>query len=105
MPSSNTPSDLKAVIVRALDAACTNAADEISNGCLNRSFANIKELPRLLFRCATFRFCPRPISPSLRKALRYPIPRDTPLGRQLQPLSLAITPALHEFLKQRTDHG
>jgi hypothetical protein len=43
----------KAVIVRALDAACTNAVDEISNGCLNRSFANIKELPRPLFRCAT----------------------------------------------------
>ena len=53
MPSSNTPSDLKTVIIRALDAACTNASDENSNGCLSRSFANIKELPRLLFQCAT----------------------------------------------------
>jgi hypothetical protein len=53
MSSSKTPSDLEVVIVRALDAACTNAADEISNGCLDRSFVNINELPRLLFRCAT----------------------------------------------------
>ena len=54
MPSSNTPSDLKTVIIRALDAACTNASDENSNGRLSRrSFANIKELPRLLFQCAT----------------------------------------------------
>ena len=44
MPSSNTPSDLKTVIIRALDAACTNASDENSNDCLSRSFANIKEL-------------------------------------------------------------
>ena len=29
---------------RALDTACTNATDENSNGCLSRSFANIKEL-------------------------------------------------------------
>jgi hypothetical protein len=28
-------------------------SDKNSNGCLNRSFANIKELPRLLFQCAT----------------------------------------------------
>jgi hypothetical protein len=53
MPSSNTPSDLKTVIIRALDAACTNASDENSNDCLSRSFANIKELPHLLFQCAT----------------------------------------------------
>ena len=38
---------------RALDTACTNASDENSNDCLSRSFANIKELPHLLFQCAT----------------------------------------------------
>jgi hypothetical protein len=53
MPSSNTPTDLKTVIIRALDAACTNATDENSNAGLSRSFANIKELPRFLFQCAT----------------------------------------------------
>jgi hypothetical protein len=45
MPSSNTPSDLKTVVVCALDAACLNATDENSNDCLSRSFADIKELP------------------------------------------------------------
>ena len=39
---------------RALDTACTNATDENSNGCLSRSFADIKELLRLLFRRAPF---------------------------------------------------
>ena len=53
MPSSNSPSDLNDVIVCALDAAYINATDENSNGCLNRSFADIKELPRLLFQCVT----------------------------------------------------
>jgi hypothetical protein len=38
------------VIVCALDAAYINATDENSNGCLSRSFADIKELPRLLFQ-------------------------------------------------------
>jgi hypothetical protein len=54
MPSSNTPCDLKTMVVRALDAACTNATDENSNGCLSRSFADIKELLGLVFHCATF---------------------------------------------------
>ena len=39
------------MIVCALDAAYINATDENSNGCLNRSFGNIKGLPRLLFQC------------------------------------------------------
>jgi hypothetical protein len=44
--------DLRAAIIRALDAALQTPATN-SNGCLSRSFANIKELLRLLFQCAT----------------------------------------------------
>jgi hypothetical protein len=43
--------NLKTVIVCALDATYIDALDENSNGCLNRSFGNIKRLPRLLFQC------------------------------------------------------
>ena len=42
---------LKTVIVCALDATYIDALNENSNGCLNRSFGNIKRLPRLLFQC------------------------------------------------------
>jgi len=51
MPSSNPPSDLKTVIVCALDAAFINATDKNSNGCLNRFFGNIKGRAELWFHC------------------------------------------------------
>ena len=50
MPSSNTPSDLKNLIVRASDAACTNATGKNLTRRLSRSFGNIKGLARLLFQ-------------------------------------------------------
>ena len=50
MPFSNTPFDLKTVIVRALDSCVYKRRDENSNGCLNRSSGDIKALRRLLFQ-------------------------------------------------------
>jgi hypothetical protein len=53
MRSSNTPSDLKSDRVTR-DATYVNAADENSNDCLSRSFADIKKLPTILVAMCCF---------------------------------------------------